>query len=91
MFLTCKETFWKPYIYKCVCVSGSFTTDSMMICLYEQNVYSIEQNKVQVRTFQVGVCRKGEIKSGLSVYNDSKTHKQDGRTGRVKHFCIINY
>ncbi|XP_060569057.1 intraflagellar transport protein 140 homolog [Ruditapes philippinarum] len=32
--------------------SGSFTTDSMIICIYEQNVYSIEMQKVQVRTFQ---------------------------------------
>ncbi|XP_052768007.1 intraflagellar transport protein 140 homolog [Mya arenaria] len=32
--------------------SGSFTTDSMVICLYEQNVYCIEMHKVQVRTFQ---------------------------------------
>ncbi|XP_041362442.1 intraflagellar transport protein 140 homolog [Gigantopelta aegis] len=42
---------------------GSFTTDSMMICLYEQNVYSIEQNKVQVRTFQ------GTVKQHL-VFTD---------------------
>ena len=33
--------------------SGSFTTDSMVVCLYEQNVYCIELQKVQVRTFQV--------------------------------------
>ena len=33
--------------------SGSFTTDTMVICLYEQNVYCIESQKVQVRTFQV--------------------------------------
>ncbi|KAK7004477.1 intraflagellar transport protein 140 [Biomphalaria glabrata] len=32
--------------------AGSFATESMIIVLYEQNVYSIEQNKVQVRTFQ---------------------------------------
>lgn len=32
--------------------SGSFTTDSMVMCLYDQNVYSIETQKVQVRTFQ---------------------------------------
>jgi len=27
----------------------------MVICLYEQNVYCIEMNKVQVRTFQVTI------------------------------------
>ncbi|KAK3579473.1 hypothetical protein CHS0354_028282 [Potamilus streckersoni] len=32
--------------------SGSFATESMVICLYEQNVYCIELGKVQVRTFQ---------------------------------------
>ncbi|BFZ17235.1 hypothetical protein BsWGS_20274 [Bradybaena similaris] len=32
--------------------AGSFATDAMVIRLYEQSVYAIEQNKVQVRTFQ---------------------------------------
>lgn len=32
---------------------GTFATDAVVIVLYEQNVYTIEQNKVQVRTFQV--------------------------------------
>ena len=33
--------------------SGSFTTDSQTACIYEQNVYTVEPGKVQVRTFQV--------------------------------------
>lgn len=33
--------------------AGSFMTDAMVITMYEQNIYAIEQNKVQVRTFQV--------------------------------------
>ncbi|GFS01827.1 intraflagellar transport protein 140 homolog [Elysia marginata] len=32
--------------------AGTFATEAMIIALYEQNVYTIEQNKVQVRTFQ---------------------------------------
>ncbi|CAL1531559.1 unnamed protein product [Lymnaea stagnalis] len=32
--------------------AGTFATDATVITLYEQNVYTIEQNKVQVRTFQ---------------------------------------
>lgn len=32
--------------------AGSFKTDAMVIVMYEQNIYAIEQNKVQVRTFQ---------------------------------------
>ncbi|XP_050392806.2 intraflagellar transport protein 140 homolog [Patella vulgata] len=40
--------------------TGSFVTETMVICLYEQNVYTIEQNKVQVRTFQ------GTVKQVLS-------------------------
>ncbi|ESO81986.1 hypothetical protein LOTGIDRAFT_223604 [Lottia gigantea] len=40
--------------------TGTFQTEAMMICLYEQNVYTIEQNKVQVRTFQ------GTVKQILS-------------------------
>ncbi|XP_071106694.1 intraflagellar transport protein 140 homolog [Haliotis cracherodii] len=32
--------------------AGSFTTEAQLVCLYEQNVYTIEGNKVQVRTFQ---------------------------------------
>ncbi|GFO12432.1 intraflagellar transport protein 140 homolog, partial [Plakobranchus ocellatus] len=32
--------------------AGTFATEAMIISLYEQNVYTIEQNKVQVRTFQ---------------------------------------
>ena len=35
-------------------------TEAMVIVLYEQNIYTIEQGKVQVRTFQVGsfACRE---------------------------------
>lgn len=32
--------------------SGQFFTDAMQVVLYEQNIYTIEQGKVQVRTFQ---------------------------------------
>ncbi|CAH1793664.1 unnamed protein product [Owenia fusiformis] len=32
--------------------AGTFSTESTICCLYEQNVYTIEQGKVQVRTFQ---------------------------------------
>ncbi|XP_059152845.1 intraflagellar transport protein 140 homolog [Physella acuta] len=35
-----------------IMAAGSFVTDAMVISLNEQNVYTIEQNKVQVRTFQ---------------------------------------
>lgn len=34
-------------------LSGTFTTEAMEVCLYEQNVYCIEPGKVQVRTHQV--------------------------------------
>ncbi|XP_052071458.1 intraflagellar transport protein 140 homolog isoform X2 [Mytilus californianus] len=32
--------------------AGTFTTEAMEVCLYEQNVYCIEPGKVQVRTHQ---------------------------------------
>ncbi|KAH9494870.1 hypothetical protein Btru_015870 [Bulinus truncatus] len=33
-------------------IAGSFATESLIITLFEQNVYTVESNKVQVRTFQ---------------------------------------
>lgn len=35
------------------CITGTFTTETMNVCLHEQNVYCIEAMKVQVRTHQV--------------------------------------
>ncbi|XP_076446737.1 intraflagellar transport protein 140 homolog [Babylonia areolata] len=32
--------------------AGQFMTEAMVIAVYEQNIYTIEQGKVQVRTFQ---------------------------------------
>ena len=37
----------------CFCFAGTFSTESPLICMYEQNVYTLEPGKVQVRTFQV--------------------------------------
>lgn len=34
-------------------ITGTFTTETMNVCLHEQNVYCIEAMKVQVRTHQV--------------------------------------
>ena len=52
MFLLRKLILYRVVIFD---VSGSFTTDSMVICLYEQNLYCIDPGKVQVRTFQVTI------------------------------------
>ena len=32
---------------------GSFETPSQFMCIYEQNLYTLEPGKVQVRNFQV--------------------------------------
>ena len=37
-----------------VLIVGTFTSDTMQLCLYEQNVYTVDEpGKVQVRTHQV--------------------------------------
>ena len=36
-----------------ICFSGQFMTDSMLVVMYKQNIYSIERSKVYIRTFQV--------------------------------------
>ena len=33
---------------------GSFETPSQFMCMYEQNLYTLEPGKIQVRNFQVG-------------------------------------
>ena len=35
-------------------VVGSFSSDTHLLCMYEQNLYTLEPGKVQVRNFQVG-------------------------------------
>ncbi|XP_033108707.1 intraflagellar transport protein 140 homolog [Anneissia japonica] len=44
--------------------SGTFSTESSVICLYEQNVYTTEPGKIQVRTFQ------GTVKQLISLNED---------------------
>ena len=35
--------------------AGTFTSETHLVCLYQQNVYTLEPGKIQVRTFQVSV------------------------------------
>ncbi|XP_071962146.1 intraflagellar transport protein 140 homolog [Antedon mediterranea] len=44
--------------------SGTFSTESSVVCLYEQNVYTTEPGKIQVRTFQ------GTVKQLISLNDD---------------------
>ena len=46
--------------------AGQFLTEAMTIALYEQNIYTIEQGKVQVRTFQVS-CLPILVKKKLFI------------------------
>lgn len=32
---------------------GAFATESMRLAIFDQNIYTVEPGKVQVRTFQV--------------------------------------
>jgi len=33
--------------------AGSFETQTQLMCMYEQNLYTLEPGKIQVRNFQV--------------------------------------
>ena len=33
--------------------AGTFSCESSIMCIYEQNIYTLEPGKIQVRTFQV--------------------------------------
>jgi len=35
---------------------GSFETATSFVCMYEQNLYTLEPGKIQVRNFQVIHC-----------------------------------
>lgn len=43
----------EEYAVSILFITGTFTTETMNVCLHEQNVYCIEAMKVQVRTHQV--------------------------------------
>ena len=45
------------YNFKFDLFKGNFNTESHVACLYEQNVYTLEPGKIQVRNFQVSVPR----------------------------------
>jgi hypothetical protein len=38
-------------------VSGTFSSETPIACLFEQNVYTLEPGKVQVRNFQVHILQ----------------------------------
>ena len=42
----------RPHV-TCFVATGTFSTDSKLMCIHEQNVYTTEPGKIQVRTFQV--------------------------------------
>lgn len=44
---------WEKCAVSIFFITGTFTTETMNVCLHEQNVYCIEAMKVQVRTHQV--------------------------------------
>ena len=50
--------FWDPCVLQScdhcmLCLLGTFTSGSQLVCLYEQNAYTLEPGKIQVRNFQV--------------------------------------
>ena len=55
------------------CVSaGTFSSGSPLVCLYEQNVYTLEPGKVQVRNFQVSLSPQHVTLSAVTDTNDTQ-------------------
>ena len=50
--------------------AGSFETPTQFMCMYEQNLYTLEPGKVQVRNFQVTFFFFfiGKLQSGVWPY-----------------------
>lgn len=45
-------------------VPGSFLCDSPVLAVHEENLYTVEPNRVQVRTWQVSTVDLGLMKLG---------------------------
>lgn len=53
LYLTSPLHFFTLFFYISCFISGSFACDSHIVAVYGENLYTVEPNRVQIRTPQV--------------------------------------